>query len=120
MVNKNASEKELFDIGISKSETVISYIDKTGKECDQILGVAKLVKSVDEFDKSKSNTNYYIKYRRGELFDPYGIDALKVNAKDTKYRKVDKDIYEKYCTYLQTRREVFFLEAKRDFIRKGF
>lgn len=120
MVNKNASETELSDIGILKTENTILYIDKIGNQCDEIYGVAKSVESTDEFSKSKIATNYYVKYRRGELFDPYGMDALKANAQDTRYRKVDKDVYEKYCKYLKTRRETFLLEAKREFIRKGY
>ena len=120
MISKNASEKELNDIGILHLQNVVSFISKTGDICEERDGVAKIVKNVDEVDNSKSNTYYNIKHRRGQLFDPYGIDALKANAQDTRYKKVDQYIFNKYNDYLKTRRETFLLEAKREFIRKGY
>lgn len=120
MISKNVSEKELNDIGILHRQNIISYVDKTGNSCEEYNSVAKISQFVDEVDSSKINTYYYIKYRRGQLFDPYGIDALKSNAKDTRYKKVDEYIYNKYVDYLKTRREVYLHEAKRDFIRKGY
>lgn len=120
MISKNASEKELNDIGILHLQNLTSFVNKNGVSCEERDGVAKVVKMVDEIDESKSNIYYYIKHRRGQLFDPYGIDALKANAQDTRYKKVDEYIFNKYNDYLKTRRETFLLEAKREFIRKGY
>ena len=116
MVDKNIDQSELSTIGINSSNIVTIYIDKTGKEINDVESqdiVAKLV-------NTDGKANFYIKFRRGQLFDPYGIDALKINSRDIKYKKVDLDIYLTYKRYLETRREIFLTEAKRQFIRKGY
>ena len=114
MVNKNHEQDELNDIGISESKTIIVYYDKTSKEIEEEGdAVAKIV-------NTDGKDNFYIKFRRGQLFDPYGIDALKLNARDNRYKKVDLDLFLNYKKYLETRREVFLLQAKRDFISKGY
>ena len=120
MVTKNSSTEELNKIGISEKRNSISFKDKTGKDCNERDAIAKVVEFVSEIDGEKINFSYYIKHRRGQLFDPYGIDALKANAQDTRYKKVDEYIFNKYIDYLTTRRETFLLEAKREFIRKGY
>lgn len=120
MVAKNSSAEELNKIGISEKRDLISFKDKVGKNCDERDAIAKIVEFVSETDGEKVNFFYYVKHRRGQLFDPYGIDALKANAQDTRYKKVDEYIFNKYMDYLKTRRETFLLEAKREFIRKGY
>lgn len=120
MVAKNSSPTELSEIGISSKRDFISFKDKTGKSCKEQDGVAKVVEFVSETDQEDIKFSYYVKYRRGQLFDPHGIDALKANAQDTRYKKVDELIYNKYIQYLTTKRETFLLEAKREFIRKGY
>jgi len=113
MVRKNSTNEEIEAMGIELENPVSIFIDKTGKDCEEYNAVAKTI-------NANNNAMYYIKYRRGELFDPYGIDALKTQARDTKYKKVDKYIFDNYLKYLQTRRSAFLLEARRDFIRKGY
>lgn len=116
MVNKNSDQSELNEIGINEDVTVTVYVNKLGKEVekeDDESVVAKLI-------NTNGKASFYIKFRRGQLFDPYGIDALKINSRDTRYKKVDLDIYLSYKRYLETRREIFLTEAKRSFIRKGY
>ncbi len=120
MVAKNSSATELNEIGIVSTRDSVNFRDKTGKVCEEKDAVAKIVKFNSETTEGKINSSYYVKYRRGQLFDPYGVDALKANAQDTRYKKVDEYIFNKYTDYLQTRRETFLLEAKREFIRKGY
>lgn len=114
MVRKNSSNEELEKIGVKLKPSVVSYIDKKGLPSDETKAVAKTSETPN------GETVYYIKYRRGELFDPYGIDEMKINALDTKYRKVDKYIFDSYTKYLGTRRTAYLSEARRDFIRKGY
>lgn len=116
MVKKNNEDSELKEIGINNDDIVTLYVSKNGQESQDVDNqdvVAKLV-------NTNGKAAFYIKFRRGQLFDPYGIDALKINARDTRYKKVDLDIYLAYKKYLETRREVFLTEAKRAFIRKGY
>lgn len=113
MVRKNSTEKELEEIGIVNEKPKTEYLDKTGKVCNENFGIIKIV----GFKNSKT---YYIKYRRGELFDPYGMDERKAQASDTKYKKVDEEIFKSYLKYLSSRRYVYLSEARRSFINKGF
>jgi hypothetical protein len=116
MVNKNRDQSELNEIGINEDITVTVYVNKLGEEIekeDNQSVVAKLI-------NTNGKASFYIKFRRGQLFDPYGIDALKINSRDIRYKKVDLDIYLSYKRYLETRREIFLTEAKRSFIRKGY
>jgi hypothetical protein len=114
MVNKNHEQEELNNIGVVQSEIAIVYYDKTSKTINEERdAVAKIV-------NTDGKETPYIKFRRGQLFDPYGVDALKLNARDNKYKKVDMDLFLVYKKYLETRREVFLLQAKRDFIKKGY
>lgn len=114
MVRKNSSNEELEKIGVKLKQAVVKYLDKKGLPSDETKAVAKTSET------PSGDVVYYIKYRRGELFDPYGIDEMKINALDTKYRKVDEYIFNSYVKYLGTRRTAYLSEARRDFIRKGY
>lgn len=118
MVDKNIDQSELNNIGINTESIITIYLDKSGKETSGIE--VEPQNAVAKFVNVDGKTNFYIKFRRGQLFDPHGIDALKINSKDIKYKKVDLDIYFTYKRYLETRRELFLMQAKRDFIRKGY
>lgn len=109
MAHKNASAEELAEIGIVEKKNQTRFFDKRGLSCSESYAVAKI-----------TGNSYSIKYRRGELFDPYGIDELKANAQDTRYKKVDKSVFDQYVEYLKTRRTAYLLDARREFIRKGF
>lgn len=113
MINKNSQEKELSDIGVKLETCETVYLNKTGKSCKEHEAVAKIVKP------SIGNASYYVKHRRGELFDPYGIDELKAQSRDTLYKKVNKKIFDNYTKYLDTRRSIFLIESRRDFIQGG-
>lgn len=114
MVRKNASNEELQNIGVEIKKIETSHLDKKGLPCGERSAVARIS------TLPNGDAIYYIKYRRGELFDPYGIDERKIDAQDTKYRKVDKYIFDSYIKYLSTRRTAYLSEARRDFIRKGY
>lgn len=62
---------------------------------------------------------YYIKYGRGEIFDPWGIDRNKQNSFVFSLRKANEEIFNLYIEYLKTRREVFLTRARRLFINLG-
>jgi len=114
MVRKNASNKELQNIGIKIKESKVTYLDKKGLQCGEPGSVVRIS------ELQNGDNIYYIKYYRGELFDPYGIDERKIDALDIRYRKVDKYIFDSYVKYLNTRRTAYLSEARRDFIRKGY
>lgn len=54
---------------------------------------------------------HYIKFFRGRLFDPNGVDANK--AGQATYRKVDQETFSYYLDYLRTNDMALFLRAER-------
>lgn len=121
MISKSATNQELKDIGIQEPiKNIVSLYDKYGKSCDEEnSAVAKTVQISSE-NKDALVVAYYVKHGRGQLFDPYGLDMNKTKAFDFQFRKVDKEIFESYFKYLQTRREVYLISARRLFINKGY
>lgn len=121
MISKSATQQELKDIGIEQPiQNIVSLYDKYGKLCEEEnKSVAKTVQISSE-NKETVLTTYYVKHGRGQLFDPYGLDMNKTKAFDFQFRKVDKEIFEAYSKYLQTRREVYLISARRLFINKGY
>lgn len=95
------------------------FIGKSGVLCDQKDSVAKYC-TIQNKENNRSVINYYIKYGRGMLFDPYGMDMNKINSYNFQYKKVDESIYNKYLEYLKSRREVFLTQAQREFVNKGY
>lgn len=100
-------------------EVVTQFIDKSGNLADEKNSVAKITK-VHNKEEDKITVNYYIKHGRGMLFDPYGMDANKINAYNFQFKKVDQKIYSQYLQYLKTRRSMFLTYAQREFKDKGY
>ena len=96
----------------------VQYIDKTGQLGQEHNAVAKITRLHNK-EEDRVIVNYYIKHGRGMLFDPYGMDASKVNSYNFQFKKVDHSIYSQYIQYLKTRRTMFLTYAQREFINKG-
>jgi hypothetical protein len=97
----------------------VTYVDKTGNECVERDAVAKISQLHNKEDNRLIN-NYYVKYGRGLIFDPYGMDMNKSNAYNFQFKKVDESIYNSYVDYLKTRREIFLTSARRAFTNRGY
>jgi hypothetical protein len=52
------------------------------------------------FENSK-RVDYYIKHFNGQLFDAYDRDMARMRANSFSYRKVQKQAFEHYTTYLR-------------------
>jgi len=100
-------------------EVSTQYIDKSGNLGQEQSAVAKITK-VHNKEEDKVTINYYIKHGRGMLFDPYGMDANKINAYNFQFKKVNQNIYSQYVQYLKTRRSMFLTYAQREFKDKGY
>jgi hypothetical protein len=100
-------------------EVVTQFFDKTGNLAEEKNAVAKVSK-VHNKEENKVTVNYYIKHGRGMLFDPYGMDANKINAYNFQFKKVNEKIYSEYVQYLKTRRSIFLTYAQREFKDKGY
>ena len=113
--------EDLKDLIIPETdETRVGYIDKTGNQCrEERESVAKIVEFHNK-ENDKILTTYHVKYGRGMIFDPYGMDMHKNNSYNFQFKKVDSSIFDKYIDYLRTRREIFLTQARRAFINKGY
>jgi magnesium-transporting ATPase (P-type) len=100
-------------------EITTQYFDKTGNLTKEEFAVAKITKFHNK-ESDSLTVNYYIKFGRGMLFDPYGMDMNKMNSYNFQFKKVDQDIYSKYLQYLKTRRSMFLTYAQRDYVSKGY
>ena len=68
--------------------------------------------SIEKNDKK----TYYVKFFRGRILDPHGIDSNKLNSHLAEYRKVSDTVFGYYSDYLQTRKGELLLRAERSFI----
>jgi len=58
-----------------------------------------------------NSTRYYIRFSRGELFDPYTVDS---NRKlDIKFKKVSQKSFEEYIKYLESKNRLYFTKSRR-------
>jgi|TARA_R100000406_G_scaffold26854_1_gene17316 hypothetical protein len=74
------------------------------------------VKEKDAFAKIVVNGEYkthYIKYGRGDLFDPFGADRNMHNRPYFDFRKVKENVYNYYIEYLTNRDRIFLTRARR-------
>ena len=60
---------------------------------------------------SDSAEIFFVKFHRGKLFDPYGVDKNKIA--NARYRKVDATTFDLYLSYLKSRRGALLLRAER-------
>lgn len=108
MVDKRADEKELKAIGIPDPDTREEFFFGAAGAWlhTQEDAFAKVVKVAD-------HETYYIKYGRGELFDPYGIDREKVKRPYYDFKKVKQKIFNYYMSYLKTEKRIYLTRAHR-------
>ena len=62
---------------------------------------------------NKGFKTYYIKYGRGDLFDPLGADKGKHNRPYFTFRKVEEKVFAYYMEYLSTLDRIFLTRARR-------
>jgi len=56
---------------------------------------------------------YYIKFFRGVIFDPSGMDSGKINAINIEFKKVEKNTFDFYVQYLKTKKRNKLTWAER-------
>ena len=100
--NENVKELNLPDPLVLQVE----YINTSGQSIKDQNGSVAKIQTVD------NKSNYYVKFGRGEIFDPYGIDKNKIST--FQFRKVSESVYKNYIEYLKSRREVFLTRARRN------
>ena len=107
MVDRRPEDKELREMGIPDPETREEHFyGLLGASVTQESAFAKVVR-VGDYETC------YIKYGRGEMFDPYGIDREKVKRPYYSFKKVSSKIFDHYMSYLKTEKRIFLTRANR-------
>ena len=93
----------------SENAKVLTKDEDVGKACAYIMIREK---ESEEEDIVKTEF-YYVKVLRGHLFDPQGIDGLKINSLNSTYKKVEKKTFDFYVDYLKTKKRNHLTWAER-------
>lgn len=92
-------------------ETVI--FDKTGNPLNA-EGVQKIVHYAKSINNTDLNiTTHYICTYQGIPLDPTGPYGRRERALDTKMKKVSKNTFDLYLTYLKTNNSIYLTKAQR-------
>jgi hypothetical protein len=109
------NNKELNHLNLPPAtQTNIYFVDKTGKECEEKFALAKTVTSNYGYDNVSKQ--FFIRYGRAELIDPYGVDSGVSIAKLSslyKFKKVSEKAYSAYLKYLKSKNRIHFTTARR-------
>lgn len=84
------------------------FFDKNAKEItNEDMAFAKKTTSDDK-------ESYYIKYMRGDIIDPHHIDSgLRNTTYPKTFKKVNKQAFDSYIKFLQTKNRLYFTMARR-------
>ena len=90
---------------LPEDNTEVYYVLSSGKKSSEEteLSCAKTIVG--------DSMAFFIKFHRGKLFDPHGLDKNKV--RNAQYRKVDATTFDLYLSYLKSRRGDLLLRAER-------
>jgi len=91
---------------IQEDNTEVYYVLTDGKKSTKETTLACAKTSVGD-----SIEIFFVKFHRGKLFDPHGMDKNKI--KNAQYRKVDATTFDLYLSYLKSRRGDLLLRAER-------
>jgi len=91
---------------IREDNTEVHYILSDGKKSNKetTLACAKTI-------TGDSAEVFFVKFYRGKLFDPHGLDRNK--TRNSEYRKVDATTFDLYLSYLKSRKGDLLLRAER-------
>ena len=88
---------------LTPDDTTYIYYDKDGKIIVEEIGASCAYIA-------------YVKSMRGRLFDPFGMDANKINSVNTKFSKVNNETFNHYIKYLETKQNNSLTWAERSFL----
>tara|TARA_R100001230_G_C5670239_1_gene175166 strand:+ start:483 stop:803 length:321 start_codon:yes stop_codon:yes gene_type:complete len=96
---------------LTPDDTTYIYYDKDGKVIVEEIGA-----SCAYIATVKGKEMRYVKSMRGHLFDPFGMDANKINSVNTKFSKVNNETFNHYIKYLETKQNNSLTWAERSFL----
>lgn len=80
-----------------------SFFDKEGKECEESIAIIR----IDNRDGKR--VHFARTTLSGDLIDPVNL----TNWKDTKFMKVNNEVYRLYVNYITTKAKRYFEAAER-------
>ena len=100
---------------IPADEKTIVLFDKTGnvlhdEEKHKLQHYAKLVQSAE------GKETYYIRIYQSTPFDPMGPYGRRERNLDTDIKRVSKNTFDFYMTYLKTNNSIYLTKAQRGFL----
>lgn len=96
--------------------TTAILFDKTGEMIsdDEKFKVPHFAKRVTL--NEAANATYYVMTHQSSLFDPNGPYGRRERVLDTKLKRVTKNTFDFYLTYLKTNNTIYFTKAQRGFL----
>jgi len=101
------------DFGETSKEVNRRYILGNGKETNTETPQA-CAKMHILIESSKQTNFCYVKFFRGKMFDPQGIDATKIMLAE--FKRVNEKIFNLYFDYLKTKNGESLIRAEREYI----
>ena len=83
--------------------------EETAEETQQVCAKMHIL-----IQDGKQTNFCYVKFFRGKMFDPQGIDATKIRLAE--FRKVNEPIFNLYFNYLKTKNGESLVRAEREYI----
>lgn len=106
-----------------QKDVLYSYIDKDGNETGKINTAVAYVSSTYSEGEEEPNKKYFIKFFRGTIFDPHGMDASRANSNASnassltgEFKKANVVVFAHYSDYLRTRHNNSLVRAGREYI----
>jgi hypothetical protein len=93
---------------------VTFFFGKNGNNVEEKYALAKNV--IHYHDQDRKSTQFFIRYGRGEIIDPYEVDFGVGKSKMAymyEYKKVSEKAFASYVRYLQTKNRIHFTNARR-------
>ena len=83
--------------------------EETAEETQQVCAKMHIL-----IQDGKQTNFCYVKFFRGKMFDPQGIDATKIRLAE--FRKVNETVFNLYFNYLKTKSGESLIRAEREYI----
>ena len=98
----------------SKNDNETLLFGRTGDVLDQeeVHKVQHYAKKL----KTDNSENYYVMTYQGALFDPMGPYGRRERTLDTAMKRVSKNTFDFYITYLKTNNSIYMTKANRGFL----
>ena len=105
--------QDIEDFGEKERKVFRRYFSGNGGETEQ--ETQKTCAKMNTVHENGSARNFcHVKFFRGKMFDPQGIDSTKIRLAE--YRKVDEDTFNLYLDYLKSKNGESLIRAERRYI----